>query len=47
MQVQILADELNVEPDEIADFDLHVCDTQPSVIAGARNEFIYSGELFT
>ncbi|GAQ83212.1 Zn-dependent aspartyl aminopeptidase [Klebsormidium nitens] len=43
--LQILADELKVDPEEIADFDLHVCDTQPSVIAGARKEFIYSGRL--
>ena len=30
---------------EIVDFELQVCDVQPSVIGGAAREFIYSGRL--
>jgi|TARA_B100001142_G_scaffold326073_1_gene380857 aspartyl aminopeptidase len=41
----VLAEELNCDPDEIVDFELEVCDTQPSVIGGAAREFIYSGRL--
>ena len=32
-------------PEEICDFELNVCDTQPSVIGGALKEFIFSGRL--
>jgi hypothetical protein len=31
--------------EEILDFELSVCDTQPSCIGGARKEFIFSGRL--
>ena len=41
----VLAEELDCDPDEIVDFELEVCDTQPSVIGGAAREFIYSGRL--
>ena len=41
----VLAEELNCDPHEIVDFELEVCDTQPSVIGGAAREFIYSGRL--
>lgn len=45
LMVQLLADELSCKPDEIIDFDLQVCDTQPSIIGGALKEFIFSGRL--
>jgi aspartyl aminopeptidase len=41
----VLADQLNCDAHEIVDFDLEVCDVQPSVIGGAAREFIYSGRL--
>jgi len=43
--LDILAKELGIQPAEIADFDLNVCDTQPSVVGGANSEFIFSGRL--
>jgi hypothetical protein len=43
--LQILAEELNCTVEEILDFELSVCDTQPSCIGGARKEFIFSGRL--
>ncbi|XP_051119030.1 probable aspartyl aminopeptidase [Andrographis paniculata] len=43
--LQLLADEIGCEPDEISDLELQLCDTQKSVIGGALNEFIYSGRL--
>ena len=42
---QLLASKLGCEPDDICDFELQACDTQPSVIAGAAKEFIFSGRL--
>ena len=41
----VLAEELGCAPGDIADFELNVCDTQPSVIGGAAREFIFSGRL--
>lgn len=43
--LQILAEELHCEVDEIADLELDVCDTQPSCVGGAQHEFIFSGRL--
>ncbi|KAG2195825.1 hypothetical protein INT46_010850 [Mucor plumbeus] len=43
--IHILADEMNVEPHQIRDFELAVYDTQKSVIGGACNEFIFSPRL--
>jgi len=43
--LQVLAEELGCDVEDIADFELNVCDTQPSCLGGARNEFIYSGRL--
>jgi len=43
--LSLLAEELGCAPDEICDFDLSVCDTQPGVVGGAAKEFIYSGRL--
>lgn len=41
----MVAEELGCGVEEIADFELNVCDTQPSCIGGARKEFIFSGRL--
>lgn len=43
--LEILGDELGCEPVDIADFELQLCDVQPSAIGGARNEYIFSGRL--
>lgn len=42
---QLLAKEIGCEPDHICDFELQACDTQPSIIAGALKEFVFSGRL--
>lgn len=41
----VLADELGCAVSSIVDFELNVCDTQPSTVAGASSEFIFSGRL--
>ncbi|WJX32727.1 aspartyl aminopeptidase [Trifolium repens] len=43
--LQLLARKLECEPDEICDFELQACDTQPSIVAGAAKEFVFSGRL--
>ncbi|XP_024973137.1 probable aspartyl aminopeptidase isoform X1 [Cynara cardunculus var. scolymus] len=43
--MQILSDELACEIDDIASIELNICDTQPSCLGGANNEFIFSGRL--
>ncbi|XP_038999364.1 probable aspartyl aminopeptidase [Hibiscus syriacus] len=43
--LQIIADKLGCQPDQICDFELQTCDTQPSIVAGAAKEFIFSGRL--
>ncbi|MCO5608150.1 hypothetical protein L7F22_062356 [Adiantum nelumboides] len=43
--LQLLAQELECQPEEICDFELQLCDTQPSLIGGALKEFIFSGRL--
>lgn len=43
--LQLLASKLECEPDEICDFELQACDTQPSIVAGAAKEFVFSGRL--
>ncbi|KAG8051092.1 hypothetical protein GUJ93_ZPchr0009g437 [Zizania palustris] len=43
--LQLIAKEANCEPNEICDFELQLCDTQPSTVAGALKEFIFSGRL--
>ncbi|XP_027100549.2 probable aspartyl aminopeptidase [Coffea arabica] len=43
--LQLLANEVGCEPDDICDFELQACDTQPSIIAGAMKEFVFSGRL--
>ena len=34
--LQLITKEANCEPDEICDFELQLCDTQPSVITVAK-----------
>ncbi|XP_020209508.2 probable aspartyl aminopeptidase, partial [Cajanus cajan] len=43
--LQLIASKLGCEPDDICDFELQACDTQPSTVAGAAKEFIFSGRL--
>ncbi|XP_047157261.1 probable aspartyl aminopeptidase [Vigna umbellata] len=43
--LQLLASKLGCEPDDIYDFELQACDTQPSTVGGAAREFIFSGRL--
>ncbi|KAF8408395.1 hypothetical protein HHK36_007545 [Tetracentron sinense] len=43
--LQLLAIQAGCEPNDICDFELQVCDTQPSIVAGAMKEFIFSGRL--
>lgn len=43
--LQILADELKVDVNDIRDLELSVVDVQPGVIGGAMNEFIFSPRL--
>ncbi|CAO2833223.1 unnamed protein product [Amaranthus hypochondriacus] len=43
--LKLLAEEIGCEPDDICDFELQACDTQPSIIAGALKEFVFSGRL--
>jgi len=42
--VRVIAAELGVAPDAVADWDLSVYDTQPAAIGGLHEEFIFSGE---
>ncbi|KAL1760052.1 peptidase M18 [Schizophyllum commune] len=41
----LLADEMNVAADEIYDFELSLYDTQPAVLGGLNNEFIFSPRM--
>jgi aspartyl aminopeptidase len=41
----MIANQIGCKVDDICDFELQACDTQPSVIAGAAKEFIFSGRL--
>ena len=43
--LNLIADELCCSQTDIVDFDLQLCDTQPSTIGGAHKEFIFSGRL--
>ncbi|KAF8036948.1 hypothetical protein BT93_B0006 [Corymbia citriodora subsp. variegata] len=43
--LQMLATQIDCAPGEICDFELQACDTQPSVVAGALKEFVFSGRL--
>ncbi|KIY73647.1 peptidase M18, aminopeptidase I [Cylindrobasidium torrendii FP15055 ss-10] len=41
----LVAGELSVAPEEIHDFELALYDTQPSVLGGINNEFVFSPRL--
>ncbi|KAF8505581.1 aspartyl aminopeptidase [Russula emetica] len=41
----LLAEEMNVKAEEIHDFELQLYDTQPSVLGGLNNEFIFSPRM--
>lgn len=43
--MQLISDQANSKPTEICDFELQICDTQPSVLGGSQKEFIFSGRL--
>ena len=43
--LQLVAQEVGATPENIVDFDLQLCDVQPSTIGGVHNEFILSGRL--
>lgn len=43
--LQLLADQLGSTPEAIVDIELSVCDTQPGVIGGAQDEFVFCGRL--
>lgn len=43
--INILAQELDVDPTDIVDLDLSVSDTQPSAVGGALNEFVFAPRL--
>jgi len=43
--MELLSKELGVQIDDILDFELNVCDVQPSTIGGLKEEFIFSGRL--
>ncbi|OVA15401.1 Peptidase M18 [Macleaya cordata] len=43
--LQLLASEVGCKPEDICDFELQLCDTQPSIVGGALKEFIFSGRL--
>ncbi|TYJ42271.1 hypothetical protein E1A91_A03G078000v1 [Gossypium mustelinum] len=39
--LQMIANKLRCQPDQICDFELQACDTQPSIVANAAKEFIF------
>ena len=43
--VRLIANELQIEKDQIIDFDLYLYDTTPACLVGLNNEFISSGRL--
>ncbi|KAG7097072.1 hypothetical protein E1B28_004459 [Marasmius oreades] len=43
--IALLSGELSVAPEEIHDFELHLYDTQPAVLGGLNNEFIFSPRM--
>ncbi|KXN83720.1 Aspartyl aminopeptidase [Leucoagaricus sp. SymC.cos] len=43
--LSLLAEEMSVAPEEIHDFELSLYDTQPSVLGGVNNEFIFSPRM--
>jgi aspartyl aminopeptidase len=43
--LQAIAEDLNVQVDDILDFELNLYDTQPAVVGGIAKEFLYSARL--
>lgn len=43
--LSLLAEEIGCKPENIENFDLSLCDTQPAVIGGAKSEFVFGGRL--
>ncbi|XP_065185228.1 aspartyl aminopeptidase-like [Sycon ciliatum] len=43
--IKLLSDKLGCQAEDILDFELYVCDTQPGVIGGALDEFIFCPRL--
>uniref|UniRef100_A0A7S1SPJ3 aspartyl aminopeptidase n=1 Tax=Tetraselmis chuii TaxID=63592 RepID=A0A7S1SPJ3_9CHLO len=43
--LNVLAEELGCDTKDIFDLELNVCDTQPGVIGGVHNEFVWVGRL--
>lgn len=43
--MQLLAEELKCAPGDIKDYELMLCDMQPSTQGGASDEFVFSGRL--
>ena len=43
--VRLIANELQIEKEQIIDFDLYLYDTTPACLVGLNNEFISSGRL--
>ena len=43
--LELVAEAAGWDPADVADFDLQLCDVQPSTIGGAKNEYIFSGRL--
>ena len=45
MLMNVICDELNINQEEILDFDLYLADTAPACTFGIHNEFVSSGRL--
>ena len=43
--LDIVSKEIGIAVEDIVDFELQVCDTQPSAIGGAMDELVFSGRL--
>ena len=43
--LNLIAQELQVEKEQVIDFDLYVYDTTPATVCGIHNEFVLSGRL--
>ncbi|KAI0352854.1 aspartyl aminopeptidase [Trametes cingulata] len=42
---ELLSEHLSVSPEYIHDFELHLYDTQPAVLGGLKNEFVFSPRM--